>query len=199
MPNSNSGYIITSEQQLAALASAARQEIVDVLSQMGTVSVSELAAVLGRPADALYYHLRILKKVGLVQESRARVGAGRGEALFGTISRELRIDYEAARRGNDRALNNVVSSMLRLGIRDFRNALRNDGVAVSGKHRELWALRRAGWLDRRDVPGIVRSIEKLAQSVARPSGKGQLYGITIVLTPLRRRRPRKQGNSPLGR
>jgi predicted transcriptional regulator len=44
--------------QLAALATAARQEIVDVLEQMGTVSVAEMAGALGRPADALYFHLR---------------------------------------------------------------------------------------------------------------------------------------------
>jgi predicted transcriptional regulator len=192
MTNPNGAYNITSKQQLAVLSSAARQEIIDVLSQMGKVSVSELAAVLGRSADALYYHLRILKKVGLVQESHARIAEGRGEALFSTVGRDLRIDYEAARRGNDKVLNKVIGSMLRLGIRDFRNALRNDGVVVSGEQRELWALRKTGWLNRRDVPGILHAIEKLAGAIARPSGKGQLYGITIVLTPLKRRRSRKQ-------
>lgn len=51
-------YFVRGKRQLAALAAAARQEVVDVLAEMGSVSVAELAAALGRPADALYFHLR---------------------------------------------------------------------------------------------------------------------------------------------
>ena len=36
-------YIIRSKRQMRALAASTRQEIVDVLSRMGTVSVAELA------------------------------------------------------------------------------------------------------------------------------------------------------------
>jgi|ERR1017187_7652657 predicted transcriptional regulator len=64
-PDGNA-YVVRNEKQLAALASSARPEIVDVLSQMGTVSVAELASALGRPADSLYYHLKVLKEIGLV-------------------------------------------------------------------------------------------------------------------------------------
>jgi len=64
-------FIIQDKKQLTALTSSARQEIVDVLSQMRTVSVGELAATLGRPADALYYHLRVLKQAGLVLRAGA--------------------------------------------------------------------------------------------------------------------------------
>jgi hypothetical protein len=55
-------HLVRSGKQLAALAAAARQEIVDVLEQMDTVSVAALAAALGRPADALYFHLRALTR-----------------------------------------------------------------------------------------------------------------------------------------
>ena len=48
-------YLIRSEKQLAALTAATRQELVDVLERLGTVSVRELAAALGRPADALNF------------------------------------------------------------------------------------------------------------------------------------------------
>ena len=46
-------YIIRSKRQMRALAASTRQEILDVLPRMGTVSVAELATALGRPADAL--------------------------------------------------------------------------------------------------------------------------------------------------
>jgi predicted transcriptional regulator len=190
MPQPNSLYVIVSKKQLTALTSASRQEILDVLTQMGTVSVAELAATLGRPPDALYYHLRILLRAGLVKNSGHRKAGRRKEALFRAVAHDLRIDYDLARRRNENALAAVAASMLRLGIRDFRHAVRNQSVIVSGKYRELWAARKTGWLKKSDLPGILASIERLGQSVARPLGSGQLYGITILLTPLNRRRKR---------
>lgn len=191
MPRLSSLHVIASKKQLTALTSAARQEILDVLTQMGTASVAELAATLGRPPDALYYHLRILVRAKLAENVGHRKAGRRQEALFRAVASELRIDYELSRRSHKKTLTAVVSSMLRLGVRDFRNAVRNEAVIVAGKHRELWALRRTGWLTKTDLVEIVESVERLAQSVARPSGIGQLYGITILLTPLNRRRTRK--------
>jgi DNA-binding transcriptional ArsR family regulator len=180
--------MIDSKKQLTALASAARQEIFDVLEKMGTVPVSELAATLGRPADALYYHLRILRKAGLVEEVQTRMEAGRRESLFRIAGADRRIDYEASRRKGSRALTAIVSSMLRLGIRDFRRAIEDKDVVVSGDRRELWALRRTGWIAPEDLAEINKSMERLGNKVLKPRGPGELYGITILLTPLNRRR-----------
>jgi predicted transcriptional regulator len=190
MLRSNS-HVVTSKKQLAALTSAARQEIVDVLTQMGTVSIAELAETLDRPPDALYYHLHILVRAGLVESAGSRKTGRREETLFRAVARNLRIDYELARRTNEKALAAVAGSMLRLGIRDFRRAIRNQSVVVSGKDRELWAARKTGWLRKSDLHSVLASIERLSQSVSKPSGSGQLYGITILLTPLSRRRERK--------
>jgi DNA-binding transcriptional ArsR family regulator len=78
------------EPQLALLACAARQEIVDVLAEMSSVSVAEIAATLGKPADVLYFHLRVLKKSGLVKQA-GRIRGGRKEALYRTVERELAV------------------------------------------------------------------------------------------------------------
>jgi predicted transcriptional regulator len=179
-------YTVYSKKELAALASSARQEIIDVLSQMGTVSVAELAATLGRAADTLYYHLRILQKAGLVVGCGARVIQGRSEALY--RSKNLNIDYEIARQKNTRSLTAVASSMLRLGIRDFEEALQNDEIVVTGNHRELWSARKTGLLTKKQLSEINGSIKKLLGSVSSRSDRGQLYGITILLTPLNRER-----------
>jgi len=188
MAKSRTPYIIDSKKQLAVLVSAARQEIVDVLAQMGTVSVTELAATLGRPADALYYHLRILRTAGLIQEDGSRVTGGKRESLFRALGSELRIDYEESRRKSNRALAGIASSMLRLGIRDFRQAIQNEDVVVAGAKRELWTFRKTGWLTPKDLVQINESIERLGNAVSRPRGRGELYGITILLTPLNRQR-----------
>ena len=77
---------------------------------------------------------------------------------------------------------------LRLGSRDFTRAIESGDVVVSGPYRELWALRKAGRLTPAQVTNVNESIQNLANTVSARRGKGRLYAITILLTPLDRQR-----------
>lgn len=197
MSRGGGSYVLQTKKQLAALVSAARQEIVDVLSQMGTVSVAELAAALGRPADAIYYHLGVLKRAGLVMHGGDRKHGRRPEELFRTVSPELRLEYQLGRKGNGREITAIVGSMLRLGTRDFRHAFQSGHARVSGSGRELWAFRTTGWLTPEEIVRVNRSIESLTLAVSKPRGKGRLYAITLLLTPLDHR-ARHRGTKATG-
>jgi DNA-binding transcriptional ArsR family regulator len=177
-------HLIRSDKQLAALAAAARQEIVDVLEQMGTVSVAELAAALGRPADSLYFHLRTLTRVGLVRNAGYRARPGGKEALYRTAAPELRVQYEPRDAANRKAVSAIAASMLRLAIRDFRRSFQLGNVLVSGAHRELWSLRKVGRLSRAQLAQLNHRIKGLVQEVSSPRGQGRLYAVTLILTPL---------------
>jgi DNA-binding transcriptional ArsR family regulator len=193
MEHGHRPQLVKNQKQLAALTSSVRQEIVDALSQMGTVPASQLAATLGRPADALYYHLRVLKKAGLVLHAGFQGAGVRKEELIRSVSSDLKLDYKPGKGGNKREITSIVGSMLRLGIRDFQHAFQSDGVVVSGPGRELWALRRTGWLTSDEILSVNRAIEGLVRSVSKPRGEGRLYGITVLLTPLdHRARKRKK-------
>ena len=57
--------VVERVEQIALLASPARQEIVDTIEALGgEAAVAELAAQLGRSSDGLYYHLRHLVRGG---------------------------------------------------------------------------------------------------------------------------------------
>lgn len=192
-------YVIRGRKQLSVLAAAARQELIDILAGMGPVSVAEIAATLGRPADALYFHLRALKRAGLVEQVGYRSRGGRQEALFRTIAPELRLQYEPRNPVNRQGITDIVSSMLRLGIRDFRRAFQRGDAMVTGNCRELWALRKAGRLSLAQIRDINRSIEQLVRHLKRPQGKGRLYGITVLLTPLDHRGRENKHKSQRGK
>jgi DNA-binding transcriptional ArsR family regulator len=187
-------YVIRKQKQLAALASAARQEIVDVLAEAGTLSVADIAVILGRPADALYFHLRALKLAGLVRQASYRYRGRRKEALFRTISPEQQLQYEPRSEPNRRAVTTIVSSMLRLGIRDFRRAFRRGDVIVAGRHRELWGLRKVSRLTLPQLAAVNRLIERMLLATSKPKGRGRLYAVTVLLTPLDHRRRGAKGN-----
>ena len=186
--------------QLTALVSPVRQELLDVLARVDAVSLAELGALLGRPADGLYYHVRVLERVGLVASAGARTVAGRREALYRAVASQFALRYAAGPARHAGAVNGVVGAMLRLGARDFRRALQQPGTKLDGPDRDLWALRTTGWLRPADVRRVNRLIRTLAESTARRRPPGRLYALSVLLTPLdhrnnttgrRPRRPRE--------
>jgi DNA-binding transcriptional ArsR family regulator len=187
VPSAKDKYVIEDKRQMRALAAATRQEIIDVLPGMGAVSVAQLAAVLQRPADSLYYHLRILTRVGLVLEAGERRRHGRRETLFRAVAREISLRYQLGKKGNGRQINAIVASMLRLSIRDFGNAFGAAKAAAAGPHRELWALRKTGWLSRSQLGEVNRCMEKILRVMSQSQRGGRLYGVSVVLNPLARR------------
>jgi DNA-binding transcriptional ArsR family regulator len=187
MSSSRDNYVIRSKRQMRALAASTRQEIVDVLPRLGIVSVAELATTLGRPADSLYYHLRVLKRVGLVLSAGVRTVNGRTEALFRAVAPEMILQYKLGKNGNGNEINPIISSMLRLGTRDFKRSFRTGEASVSGPRRELWALRKTAWLSRDQILEVNRCIHRLIRLTSTTGRKGRLYAITVLLTPLDRR------------
>jgi DNA-binding transcriptional ArsR family regulator len=187
MSNDSDNYIIRSKRQMRALAASTRQEILDVLPRMGTVSIAELAAALGRPADSLYYHLRILRSVGLVLSEGYRAINGRREALIRAVAPEMSLCYELGKKGNGSEVNAIIASMLRLGMRDFSSSFKAGQASVSGPERELWALRKVGSLSLAQISAVNRYIEHLMRVMADTNPNGQLYALTVVLTPLYRK------------
>jgi DNA-binding transcriptional ArsR family regulator len=161
----------------------------DVLASMGTVSVVELAAALGRPPDSLYYHLRLLQKVGLIREDGVRESSGRSEKLYRSVSTDLRLQYIAGPKGNEKAVTAIVDSMLRLTSRDFKAAYANPATVVDGPEREIRATRSTGWLTRKQVTELNRQIQSMIHAnIGSPPRKDDehLFALTVVLTPLRR-------------
>ncbi len=196
-------FVVSRLDQMTAITSPARQEILDVLARMGAASLAEIAAVLGRPADALYYHVRVLERVGLILPAGTRAGARRSERLVRAAAGEFALRYASPTPGQARAVTRIVASMLRLGARDFRRALAGPGNRVEGPVRDLWALRTTGWLTGDQVAAVNAGMQALAHRFSGPPRRGRLYGITILLTPLdhRSRRARttpSAANGPPG-
>jgi hypothetical protein len=130
----------------------------------------------------------MLTRVGLVLSAGSRRLNGRRETLFRAVAPEMSLCYELGRKGNGSQVNAIIGSMLRLAMRDFRNGFKSGEASVSGPNRELWALRKTGWLSQEQIAEINRYIGKVMHVMAAPGRNGRLYAATIVLTPLARPR-----------
>jgi DNA-binding transcriptional ArsR family regulator len=182
-------YRIEQLKQIRALASPARQDLVDAVASEGPCTIAELAERVGRPADALYHHVRRLVATGLLVEESVRREAGRPAVRLTVPGRPMMIAYDQLARGNAAASSDVVATMLRSARRGFARALAAPGVRTWGPRRNLWGGRAQGWLTERDVETANALLTKLVDIFLRGNRtrrKGSaLHEITFVLAPAR--------------
>jgi DNA-binding transcriptional ArsR family regulator len=182
--------------QIETLSSPIRQDIVDTVDALGSCSVTELAKVLGRPADGLYYHVKALQRAHLLEVSVA-IRGGRRETRLSLEGRQF-IRYKPAQATNRAAVLRVVSAMLRNARRHFARGLRAEGAVVGGARRNLWAARTRGGLSRNGLREVNRLLHALLRAFERPKATGSrrdLYEVTFVLAPAHMRRPRARVRS----
>ena len=190
---------IDDPRRIRLLASPVRHEIVDTLSALGGAArVAVLAEHLGRHADGLYYHLKLLTKSGLIEEV-SEAGEERCFRLAGTGKAPLRLAYKVERGGNAGALHDYSRGLLKVAQRDFEQALRMPDVVASGNRRQLWAARNKGWVGARDLAEINSLLERLCTltSQKRDTERDVLVSLAFVLAPLRQR-PRRRGAQDAG-
>lgn len=183
LPNNRA---VEKPREIALLASPARQELVDTLEALGgEASVAALAGQLGRPADGLYYHLRLLVRGGLLEELPDE-GDGRRYRTRVDKGARLQLRYRGGRNAGAAAVEKVGASMLRIASRDFANALKRSDVATEGPLREVWASRSKGWVDERDLGEINRLLSRALELLHKPRSpaRNKLIALTWVLAPL---------------
>lgn len=193
-PEARSAPPIKSRRQIRVLASAVRQDIVDALETAGPCTIRELAALLGRRPDALYYHIRVLTEVGLVAQSASQ-GKGDAGVSVDVRFRPLSLHYDPNDRSNRDGVTRVVGAMTRSAHRNFRRAFRPGTAQVSGPTRDLWASRSQGWLtddDMREINRLLSRLLSILRARQSPSRRAATRReLTFILAPLPSRRPIK--------
>jgi len=190
-------YVIRRPEQIRALRSPVRQEIVDTVQSLGACSVADVARELGRHADGLYYHVRALVRVDLLRPAGTRSEGGRSEALYATRSPDhpMRLRYDPEDPANAEAVLGVVASMLRMTERDFAQAFRPD-ARTEGPSRNLWAARVKSWLSDEDLLEVNRLLGELEAIFerAKEPGRERLHAFTFVIAPIPARSVRRDGD-----
>jgi DNA-binding transcriptional ArsR family regulator len=169
--------------EIELLASPTRIEIVDTLEVLGgAVTVAELAAQLGRPADGLYYHLRQLADGGLIEEE----ATPDGKRYRTRTGDRLRLRYRPGATANAQAVGRVAASVLRIAGRDFARALADADSVVEGPLRQLWAARGKGWVGSSELAEINRLLTRLMELLQKPRTRqrDRLIALAWVLAPV---------------
>jgi DNA-binding transcriptional ArsR family regulator len=171
---------------ITVLASPLRQEIVDTLASLGgEATAADLALQLGRHADGLYYHLKVLCRSGLVVETGGKGEEERRYRLAGNASRPLRLAYRTDSEAHAAALRKFAHGLLQVAEKDFGDALAMPGVVTEGPSRQLWAARNKAWLSKAELAEVNSLLERLCTLMSQPRApeRDQLTSCMFVLAP----------------
>lgn len=176
---------VVDQEQMNALISPARVEIVSALEQLGQASVRELADRIGRRPSSLYYHLELLLKTELLQEVESRLSAGRPEVVYELVARRLVLRGDPSKPGSIEAVIHATSSVLRMCDREAKTAI-EAGRHVGGNR--MSATRSRARLSKEQVAEIfqhVKRIEEIMRTTPETeAGQGAFYTWTSFLTPV---------------
>mgnify|MGYP002624047326 CR=1 FL=1 len=188
MPASSATYWISDRRQLKALASPARQEIVDAVTAAGPSTIAGIADALGTRPDRLYFHIRQLVKVGLLVSAGIN-GSGREEAkVYDVPGRPLRLRSDPTKRAAQRTVGEIHDGVLRLARRDLKRAMSQPGVITHGPARDVWAGRARGWMTDSEIRELDQLVEKMLTLVrdGRPRKGARPVAFTFVVAPPKR-------------
>jgi DNA-binding transcriptional ArsR family regulator len=182
-------YWVTRPDQLAALTSARRHDIVDRLAAGGPLSIKELAHQIGARPSALYHHVEKLLAVGLVIEAGKRVVRRRYEQLYHTPAPRMRLIKALADGTQPALMVEIVASLTRQMARDFRSAGASPLRVAEGEDRNYGFFRLVG----RPTPAQLARINACLAEIAEvfwnsndPSSP--LINLGWVIAPLETRR-----------
>lgn len=181
-----SPFVVREPEQLDVLASPLRQEILGAAAELGPCSISDLARQLGRPADALYYHVRKLARAGLLVSEGKRRGSRRDEEIFGAPGGAIRVAYDLDDPRSVEAIRRAAAALLRVAQRDFERGTRHAGAKTRGRDRNLRSGRATAWLSRdqlRELNALLDRIDALLVRTPPAPGK-RLCAFSFVLAPV---------------
>lgn len=185
-------YLVERLDQLEALGSPARRELIEAVQLLGECSIAEVAEILGKPADSLYYHVRKLLQVGLLKQVGVRRGSRREEAIYDLPGRPLRVRYDARDPNQAELLVAAAAADLRLTERNVRAAVEDGGVVPDGPDRNMVCNRHRRPLTTVQLEAIndhLRAIDSIMNEPAdaEAAAEGRVFALTVALTPVEAR------------
>jgi DNA-binding transcriptional ArsR family regulator len=178
-------YSIKSPDQLEAIASPRREEIIDTVAQIGPCTVSEIARAIGRSRNALYYSVKALRDCGLLIESHRPAARAKATAVYDVPARPMAVNFSVDTPERRTAVNRLAEARLKQAIKGFRYASAAKALQTEGPARNLLATRVKGWLSDSDLIKVNQLLEQVAEIISEPSSRigRRAYDFTFALYP----------------
>ena len=184
-------YYVETTKQLLAMGTPGREEIVDAVGAIGPCSVPEIARFVGRPRNALYYHIRELRDCGLLIESKVQRDGVKTTSLYDVPGRPVIVRYDLSTPRTRKAVVQIARARFRSGERGFVRACKPSLAVTEGPTRNLWVAHWKGRLNEEHLLEANRLFNELVDLFGRAANSGDEdrvpHEITFAISPAIRR------------
>ncbi len=185
MGSKSDTYLIRRADQQAALTSPLRLEIMEHFLVAGPAAVDEVAARMGRAPDSLYYHVRMLLKVGLLRPRGSRKSGKRDKKLYAVVA--PRIELPCRSDSATETTMKTVASAFRMAEREMRASLESGRFEEHGRYRDFFAARVRSDLSRAALAEVNRHLKAIEDTFSgelrTAPANGTSCSLTVALLP----------------
>lgn len=184
-------FWITRPDQLRALTSSVRLDIMDRLGAQGPMSVRQMAAATGKNATPIYHHLEKLEKVGLVRRAsptdmRSPPAGGRPAVVYeapGELMRLARAPTLSANRPIMASIGHIAASQ---AGKDYALGFKSEHWEIEGPARNHWFFRCVMQPSPKRLAKINALLDELAVLIWTPDPHPGKLSMSVAwfLTPL---------------
>ncbi len=177
-------YQITDPDQLRALVSTVRADIMDQVAAFGPLSVREIGQLTGAAPSSLYHHIQRLAEVGLLVEAGMRPSGRKPEQLYDTPAPRMRMLEALQAAVNQPVLDALVESMCKQAARDFARGVAAPHRLTGGATRNVRFARLVCRPDADTLRQINAHLDAVTELIARSAdGEGERIAYAWVVTP----------------
>ncbi len=182
----NQEILISTVEQMEALASPVRQQIHVAMEMLGSCSVNELAHWMHRVPETLYYHVRMMEAVGILEIATTRNSGSRTETVFRLKGKRVRVDPKVHSPRFLKAMGKGCASFLRFAQRCFERGLERGAERTSGPRRSLRIEQSMVRLSPKDLAEMNRRLDGLQKFLAKADDPTlrSTYVVTLATAPL---------------
>jgi len=182
-------YKATRIDQIRAMSSPLRLEVLEAACSMGECSVGEIADRLGRTRTSTYALVAQLVEVGLLSPTGSRRTGKRDETLYSAPARMVGSVFDSSDPKNVDAHVRYGTALMRMAGRKLTEAFVSPDARVRGAGRDTHAGSHKVWLNRAELAELNKKVDEIwAMCRSTEPGPGKkLINVTLTLTPDRDR------------
>ena len=182
---------VTNPAHWAKMMAPVRFELLEAMRTIAPCSARELALALDRPADALYPHLRVLLRIGVVQDVGERPGRTRPERVYDLAADDFRPSFkQASRAATGKVIDRSMQTMAGIVARTSRKAAATGRISYDpGKENVVGKVEHA-WLTAEEFAHVRERLRSLKRylDARRMRREGSLYMTAFFMVPVARSR-----------
>lgn len=184
-------HSVTNPAHWAKMMAPVRFELLEAMRTVAPCSARELALALDRPADALYPHLRVLLRIGVVQDVGERPGRTRPERVYDLTADDFRPSFkQASRAAIGKVIDRSMQTMAGIVARTSRKSAAAGRLCYEPGHENIVGKVEHAWLTDEEFAHLrakLRSIKRYLDA-RRTRRDGALYMTAFFMLPVARSR-----------